>query len=513
MATNLPCRFALNVGLSGISYVKVEGSGQSWRLVSSGLIAAQNLNTHPEDARRGLQEILQKLVKQEGIAREAIHVSFHNRMCITRVVTGNRQQVESQIAEITENSQHYLQLGLGEKLIGHSTVPIDESRQHGQVAIIKRGLIETFEGAALHAGLELVSVDGALTCISRLAGLAGIDRAPLLLIWLGSTGAEIGISYKGRLQLNYHSGECVDLETTAQTVGKHLKRLRRFCDRYRQVEGNSDLRRVLVLTKNGESETLRDLLQNYGFEDVLTLDDLPATALGDKLAGKKLFSAGAASALGGLLVHLEPKVLPTTDVYHKYLLGKPRSFSKILFGDGWPLLASAAVLMLMLLGKWGLGMMVRAGELKNAVVASNFDQERQQLMELDDLRKVLHEYKRLEMKVARQSIREIVERVAQCLPGECRLDWCGLDTHSQLVLKGTMLHGDQSYEILKALRDLPEISEVALESVGNSSNSGQTSTLFEIHCEIAGQSSRSTRSEAADSGSTRLTASFGSAAR
>ncbi len=146
---------------------------------------------------------------------------------------------------------------------------------------------------------------------------------------------------------------------------------------------------------------------------------------------------------------------------------------------------------------------------QNSTLASSFDLERQKLLELDETRKVLREYQRLEENVSRRAVRDIITRVAQCLPGECRLDWCGLDTQSRLVLKGTMLQGDQSYEILKALRDLPEISEVALESVGNSSNLGRTSNLFEIHCEIAGQPAKSTELKTQGDGSARLTASYG----
>ena len=63
--------------------------------------------------------------------------------------------------------QHYLQLGLGEKLIGHSRIVLEKSKQYGQVAIIKRGLIETVEKAIQNASLELGSVDGALPCVRR----------------------------------------------------------------------------------------------------------------------------------------------------------------------------------------------------------------------------------------------------------------------------------------------------------------------------------------------------------
>ncbi len=493
-------RFAIHIGLSTLSYAKVESNGASWKLVSSGELPWTR-SSSPEADRVELIAILQKLVKQEGLAREPVHVSFHNRMCITRIVTGNRQQVDEQLAEITSNSQHYLQLGLGDKLIGHSTIPIDDSRQHGQVAIIKRGLIETIESATAQVGLELASVDGALTSVCRLVGQSQLDRSPLLLVWLGSSGAEIGISYKGRLQLNYHAGECSTPELTAHTIGKHLKRLCRFCDRYRQVEGTAELRRALVLTKPDGSDELRRLLEEYDFEHVHTMRDLNATELDSRLQGNVLQSAGAASALGGLLVHLEPDVLPATDVFAKYLQTKPRSLSNVVLKDGWHLLVSAALLACVLCGNWAAGLWLKANGSKLSQVASNFDQERRLLLELDSQRKVLQEYQRLEKKVSGQSIQSIIKHVANCLPQDSRIDWLGFDAQGGLVLKGTMLQGDQTYEVLKALRDLPEISEVALESVGTTSNHGKTATLFEIHCEIAAQPATSTSKLVAQLGS------------
>lgn len=490
MSTPVKCRFALHLGANALSFVKVERTGGTWRLIDCGDLPWNGNNSSPEEYREELRGLLGELAKQQGIAREPVHISLHNRLCVTRVVTGNREQVAEQLNEITENSHHYLQLGLGDKLIGHTTVPIDESRHHGQVAIIKRGLMETIEVAASQASLELESVDGALTCVCRLTGLARLDSSPLLLVWLGANGAEIGISYKGRLQLNYHAGESITPAQAAETLGKHMKRLQRFCNRYRQVDGSSELSRVLVLGRPEQSAELRERLQQLHFDHVYTLADMCSTQLGEKLGGEQLCSAGVASALGGLLVHMEANVLPTTDVFDKYLLSKPQSWVGVLFRDGWTSFAAAAVLLVTLCCSWGLTMAVRRIESECDVLASSFDAEREQLLELDELRSVLREYERLEARVAQQSVREIIGKVAGCLPEETRLDWCGIDTQGELVLKGTMLETDRTYEVLKALRDLPEIGEVALESVGRTSNYGKIATLFEIHCEISAQSSK-----------------------
>ncbi|MCA9134567.1 MAG: hypothetical protein KDA45_15475, partial [Planctomycetales bacterium] len=367
------CRFGLYLGIKSVSYVKLERQGADWRLASSGELEWHDVSSTPEQCQDELLALLQKLMKQEGIGREPAHVSLHSRLCVTRVTTGNRQQVDEQLAEIIDNSQHYLQLGLGDKLIGHTAVPIDESRQYGQVAIIKRGLIETLENATGQAGLELLAVDGALTSICRLAQLAELDRSPLLLVWLGASGAEIGISYQGHLQLNYHAGESLTVEQAAETVGKHLKRLRRFCDRYRQVDCHSDLKRVLVLASPHESDALRMLLQALQFEQVYTLSDLPGTVLGDHLGHTPLTAPGVACALGGLLVHHASQTMPTTDVYSQYLRSKPQPLGRVLLRDGWPLLVSAALLLGVLCSGWSLAMWVAHEESQTATLNSSFD--------------------------------------------------------------------------------------------------------------------------------------------
>ena len=110
-------------------------------------------------------------------------------------------------------------------------------------------------------------------------------------------------------------------------------------------------------------------------------------------------------------------------------------------------------------------------------------------------------------------MRELVSQIATCLPGDCRLDWCGWENQGRLVLKGTMLQGDQTYELLKALRDLPQICEVALESVENSSNQGRNSTNFEIHCELTAQSAQSNLNNKASGRPAHLTGRWGSPKR
>lgn len=499
MLTPPKCRFGLHIGLNSISYVKVERKAGDWYVSDCGDVPWSFGNLNAENCEDELQSELQRIVKDLSIHQESAHLSLHGRYCVTRLATGSRKQVDEQLAEIVDNGQHYLQLGLGDKLIGSSIDAIDAQHHYGYVAIMKRGLIEALEDAVGQAGLELEAVDGALTSACRLVGQSGLDAAaPLLLVWLGPDGAEIGISYRGRMQLNYHAGTSGTVEQTAQKVQKHLKRLKRFCDRYRQVDGSAELSRVLVLANPQDAQALQGRLAQLDFEQVFTLGDLSERPeIHQRLQMQPIASAGVASALGGLLVHLEEGILPATDLYERYLLSKPRSLASVVFRDCWSSLVAAAVLIAVLVCGWWWRHEIDVLDLEVAMLAETFDEEHDQLAELEASQALLQEYKRLQHTVFQHPIEDIVSAVATCLPADARIDWFGIDSQDRLVLKGTMLDGDRSYEILKALRDLPAIQEVALESVGRSTHFGQSATFFEIHCELAGKLSNSTSDKVA----------------
>ncbi len=483
MKTKNGSRYGLHIGLDRISYVKVESSGSAWELVDSGHIDLTNadsgLSQHGQ-----LRTELPRLARDKSFSRELTHVSLHNRYCITRVVTGDKDQIEEQFQEIEQNSQHYLQLGLGDKLLGTSSIRLEDAHWYGQVAIIKRGLIETIENATKEASLELESVECALSSIARLAGCAGLDDTPLLIVWPGAGGTEIGISFSGRLQLNYHAGAANTAETTVRVVSKHLKRLRRFCDRYRQVGGSTELRRVLVLADADQTQTLKETLEQLDFDHVYTMSDFHASAIGDTLGGQQIDSPGALSALGGLLYHMEDKVIPMTDIYRRHLDSKPKSLFRMLVGNGWPIIAASVLFSSVLATNRWLDSQVQDLEIQLADQSDNAGDRQGQLFGLSESREFLSEISRLENALDQVSMQTIIGAIAKCMPDDARLETLAIDGEGRLQIKGTMLHGDRTYELLKALGGLPGVKDVALESVGSAVNFGQKATLFEIHCEI-----------------------------
>lgn len=487
------CRFGLHIGLNSLSYVKVERKSNSWRLTSSGQIPWDERQLNLEGREAELKSLIQRLVKEEAVHGETVCLSLHSRYCVTRVATGDAKQVEEQIAEIIENGQHYLQLGLGDKLFGSSISSIDDQYEYGQVAIIKRGLIETIENAIYPSGLQLEWVDGAIGSTCRLVGFSGLDQdSPLLLVWLGPGGAEIGISYQGRMQLSYHAGSCKTVDETAETIRKHLKRLKRFCDRYRQVDGSRELEKVLVLSDPAQSMELKGHLQQLDFKQVHTLEDLSqCSKLAPHVGNLRVDNIGVVSALGGLLIEIEEGVLPATDIYESYLEAKPRSMTVAFFKNYWHSLTAAVLFLTVFLGSTWCKSTLSSLHEEFVILTEGFNEENEQIQEISESEELLTEYRRLEKDIFQEPIQEIVLAVASCLPEDTRIDWFGIDGEDRLILKGTMLHGDKSYEILKALQQLPAIGEVALESVGRATNSNTSATFFQINCEFASQPTNS----------------------
>jgi len=479
------CRFAVHLGLGSLSFVRIEREGDRWCVADAGEIPWHSLDKSENNNEQQLDGVIRQLATQQGVGREPIHVSLHSRYCVSRVVTGSRQQVEDQLEEISANSQHYLQFGLGEKLIGKSNIQISESQQYGQVAIIKRGLIETIEKAVHRASLSMTSVDGAMPNICRLVGYAGLDKQPLLVVWISKNSAEIGISYQGRLQLTYQLGGESTVDAVASTICTHLKRLRRFCDRYRAVDVSAELQHALIMAPDADAQLLREKLEGSAFDRVFTLQDLPASRLQQHLPATPIaFSPGAISALGGLLVQLDKDVLPTTNLLDNYLYSKPRTWTNALFQDGWPPMLTAAILLLVFSANFWLAQKLERFESETQAFEIDHVSERKSQMELELARQELRTLQELQQSIWQVPEKELFSSVASCLSEDTRIEALTIDPQAKMVLKGTMLYGDQTYDLLKSLRTLPIVVEVALESVSRSSNIGQTGVNFEIHCQL-----------------------------
>ncbi len=479
------CRFAIHLGLGSLSYVRIAREADRWNIADYGDIPWHSLDKSENTNEEQLDAVIRQLALIQGMGREAIHVSLHSRYCVSRVVTGSRQEVDDQLEEISANSQHYLQFGLGDKLIGKSNVQISETQQYGQVAIIKRGLIETVEKAVHRASLSMDSVEGAMPNICRFLGFAGLDQQPLLVVWMGKNSAEIGISYQGRLQLTYQLGGESSVDAVAATIGTHLKRLRRFCDRYRSVDETAKLNHALIMATDADASLLRDKLQGVAFERVYTLQDLRHSRLGEHLPEhSNALSPGVLSALGGLIVQLDKTALPTTNLLENYLDTKPRSWRNIVLQDGWPLISAAAILLVALGVNWWLAQKLEMFESQTQAFTLGHASERENVMELHQARSKLNTLKELQSSIWQVSENEILSMVAKCLSDDTRVDSLSIDSRAKVVLKGTMIYGDQTYDLLKALRALPAVEEVSLESVGRSTNFGQSCTSFEIQCQL-----------------------------
>lgn len=483
----LPCHVGLYLGLDSLSYVRVTPQRDgAWELVDHAYLPLSSGGALGMENSEQVQALLSKLSAGED-KNTPVHISLHGRYCVSSAISGTPAELVERFQRIESNSHHYLQMGLGQTLIGTAELKLDSAASYGQAALIKRSLIEQIEASVRRCGLNITTIEGGMTGICRLAGYALMDDEPLLIVWQGRSGCEIGISYQGKMLLHYHAGKSATTAETACTVRRHLKRMRQFCAQH--VGGGDEanyLNRVLVLAGPQHTKMLADKLSGFGFRQILDLSELYATPIAANLGEEQLGAPGVVAALGGLIAHLEHDQPPIADIYDQYLALKPRTFWQVLVQDGIMVMVAAIVLCVVTATNWWTAYRTSRAQATHDNLAGEYSLQHDQVMQLDDRRRLLHEYTRLAEQCTRTEIEGLLGKVAGCLPDDTRIETLLIDTEHRLVLKGTMLYGDQTYDVLRALRTVPNVGEVSLESVGHASDFGESATQFEIQCELVG---------------------------
>lgn len=477
------CRLGINVGLHSLSFVELDYSASGWTISKCGEIPFEKDNAVANADAKELQEIFERFFKENQLDAELLHLTLHSAYCVTRVTIGEPSHVDRKLDSFRQNSQHYLQMGLGEKVAGEAIDELDPQNRFGYMSIVKSGLIENIEQALAPLEIEMDAIDCGLISVCRLIGRAKLDSdAPLLVIWSGAKASQIGVSFQGRLQLSYQATEARTPAKTAEIVGKHLMRLKRFCNRYRDGGESEPLTNVLLLSESGETDELKGLINELGFAKVFSIEDLikPIHFHCDSKEIPK--SIGFASALGGMLATAEEGHVAPTDLFSNYLRTKQTNVAQLVFRDFWLSWAAAIVFVAIMGGKWWVSSQLESVDDEIVQLEFQHDEERMQIAELTRASNLHEQYALLESHTEHAQLPTVVLEIAHSLPTEARLESLTLDSNSEIQMKGQSLGGDRSYEIISKLRKLPMMSDVSLVAVDHPSDPRDSSTYFQIKC-------------------------------
>ncbi len=449
-------------------------------------IAVHRIHWNPErldmqsvEASQKLTSALAGFVKQFSLHRMNIRLCLDDGLCVTRVVTGEPEDVDRELEAIRVRSQLYLSLGLGEKLTGSLSKVTSNRSEYALTSIVNRRTIQIIYSAFSTARLRLASIEPVTLSVTRALGLLGVDQdRPVLFVSVDHNRCDLAITRSGQLMLSYRISGVQQPHDIATQIASNLTRLRRFCERVRG-QGDSALQSIYLFGEPTRVGALRSALEavqaRIEIANVVLSDAIQIQASDDTNQVVVLALWAAAQWRDD-----RTDCLPAPDLLAQLQLLQRKSLPERLLAHFLPS-AIAAGLMLFVFGLY-LNDHRKLAAKKQEVAATAVDVSNveSELGEWELKQRLVNYYKQLEFQMAEGSWNQVITKLAPCIPANARLDSFILSDDSLVTLRGTMVGADQTYEMLAAIKQLPNISDVSLESVNAMGDLSQKLLQFEV---------------------------------
>ncbi len=436
--------------------------------------------------KREFSKALRTFVVEHGLQNAHLTITLSGDFCVTRVVSGDAQHVRRELAEIEQRSSLYLTLGHGQKAVGASIHKVSSQRQHALLSVVNQRTLDVLLEAAAFAHLVLDRIEPSLVSVARVVGKLKTDsEQPVLIVNVAERGVELGISLEGRLLLDYRPAGSDSRENVANVVAGHLNRLRRYCQRYVQLE-NSELTTAVLC---GDARGVDLVKKAFDENDLLTV--LPLHSLVNEenwnLDTKNL-SGDQVAALGASLLEdrfnttdAGPNLMERLHALHREPLAPQlaRTF--------WPLAATVlfAVILWLHVEKVDRETTVLAKELESHEVV----QQRSRILRhqtISNTEKIKH-LELLARNISTPRWREMTTTVSQCLPNDVWVEAISVSDGKQMRISGEAYTEDGIFEFVRSLEQFPSLRQVSLMGTRPARTSAGPSTRFDVSCEIINQ--------------------------
>ncbi len=436
-----------------------------------------------DQARQELTKSIASLVKEHSLHRLPLRLCLDDSLCVTRVVTGDKDDVERELENIQVRSQLYLSLGLGDKLTGNVKVTRDGDAEYALTSVVNLQAIRMIQDVLRGLRIRLSSIEPVALSITRALGLLGLDSTePILFASIGKKRCDLGITRSGHLMLSYPISGTEGPIAIGKQISSHMKRLKRFCQRFRLQEG-SNLERIYIFGNDDAVEKLTGAIDQEGNRIRVDRVELP-----EVLRPLEIPSIPRAALLAlwscGQYRSDRSDCLPPPDLYRQLESIQLRPLRERLFGAMWPSAVAAIIVAALSIGQWTnrLQLAAKIDELSDITVEISMME--QELGVWASKERSLQAYLTLERRLGDRSWVDLVQAIAPCLPPNARLDSLSLSDATTINLRGTMMEGDRTYEMLGALKQLPMIGEVAVESVSSMGVASLEQFQFEVKCRL-----------------------------
>lgn len=434
---------------------------------------------------------LRTMVGEEKLAGTPLHLVLSGDFCVTRNVAGTREQVERELRDLRERCSLYISLGQGPKAFAECVRNIDSRRSQGSMTVTNQELLAAITNAAAEVGFKVKSIEHSLVALSRAVGQAGLDaELPVIIVELNHRGIDLGISYQGRLLLDYRPGGLSrtpgEQRQLAAIILKHLGRIRRYCHRYFQYSGGKLSQVVLC----GQEEEIDVLRQHFAeTTDLETSVLLPRQVCpGWAIPAEQADDSTLLPTLGSLLHAIRAsKEDETPNLLTPLLLSQREPIGPALVKQGWPLAAALALSLLAYLA--GLYERTQAGRLAAPVQQARQDAEvlASQQIELASVEARMRNLTHLGRSLSPPAWDIFLTDVSGCLPQGTWLESLKIDRTGTVYLFGPSFNEYGVYELVEQLKRLPSLGEVVLEGTRPARLDSGPATLFDVKCSYSGE--------------------------
>ena len=483
----------------GQRQVSIEVGGSVLRLVimqqdsANGPVAVSSHEVPWRQSARSLasesgQAELTSALKQLSIAHKlsgtTVWLTLTGVFCVTRVLTGDSDTVRHEMRDLEQRSQLYLSLGPGHKALAGSIRQIDARHQHALLTVTNQKTLDTLMAATTAAGLHVKLIEPSLFALSRtLAKLQLGQSDPVVVVHLEENGVEVGIFYNGMLLLDYRPGGKSVHNNVADIVVQHLPRLQRYCSRYfRFITGK--LSQVYLC---GEEEATQRVLKDLKEFDEVTAKPLtlePLTADWDFADGvpRNPF----APVIGSCWAMLQKEPLGSGP----NLLNHLQQEDSISLSQGakrfiWPVAAAALIVACML----GLTFYERAqvDDLRAEVAEFEASRSKARILRLSLVQSESKEkmLAQIDRQIDQPTWSQFWATIGGCLPRNVWIDGLKIEGAGLVSINGTCFSENGLFEFVHWLKQMPELSEVALTTTRPTRYNGLDAISFQLECHLA----------------------------
>jgi Tfp pilus assembly PilM family ATPase len=444
------------------------------------------------EGRAELTAALREAARQHSMFTAEVRIVLSGEFCVLRSVRGPVDEVRAELQRLEQRSRMYLSLGPGEKVLVSHTRALDARHSHALAAACNKSTLESVQSAAEAAGLEITTIEPALTALSRaVSRMANVPAEPYLLVQLNETAAEIGVCHDGQLLLDYRPGGATSLNELPALLESHLNRLNRHVARYLRTS-LPEIKQAFLCGDAAATSSVAKQFQRQSPLEVRVVRPADVQATWQLRPGAA--EVATAPALGGLLTaYLPPDEVDAPNLMQHILAGKREPLRPALIASALPVAAT----LLIALGMGWVNARQRAGLATMqakvdglAVAAARATELRLQFMGGEAK---LAQLETLADRLPGELGGETVRRLAGCMPSDVWLSQLMVSDGDTVRLHGASFQEAGVYDYVRWLELAPGFDEVALKRTSAATVASGPATSFELELTLEDLDDQATR--------------------